>query len=158
MRRGVVGIKRLDTLNFWVYTKLWLKNRYFFRSAGACPPRSLHGEGQAPRPTGQPALPPHRSAGACPPRSLDCARHGEGNPLGCACGIRGPSYDERRLSAAAAPVVAPPYCIETRRSLLRGTQVCRILDGKNALPLTSAERPREQQKKIKEDKPCQRLH
>ena len=47
MRRGVVGIKKLDTLNFWVYTKLWLKNRYFFRSAGACPPRSLHGEGQA---------------------------------------------------------------------------------------------------------------
>ena len=23
------------------------ENRYFYRSAGACPPRSLHGEGQA---------------------------------------------------------------------------------------------------------------
>ena len=57
----------------------------------------------------------HRSAGACPPRSL----HGEGNPLGCACGIRGPSpYDEGGLSAAAAPAGAPPYCIETGRSLL----------------------------------------
>ena len=29
-------------------------------------------------------------------------------------------YDERGLSAAA-PVGAPPYCIETRRSLLPGT-------------------------------------
>ena len=35
----------------------------------------------------------YRSAGACPPRALDssCASDGEGNPLGCACGIRGPS-------------------------------------------------------------------
>ena len=31
-----------------------------------------------------------RSAGACPPRSLGRPEHGEGNPLGCACGIRGP--------------------------------------------------------------------
>ena len=37
----------------------------------------------------------YRSAGACPPRALECADDGEGNPLGCACGIRGPSpYDE----------------------------------------------------------------
>ena len=61
----------------------------------------------------------HRSAGACPPRALDCAcmHDGEGNPLACACGIRGPKpYDEgwrffrERL----------PNCIETRRSLLPG--------------------------------------
>ena len=32
----------------------------------------------------------YRSAGACPPRTLECADDGEGNPLGCACGIRGP--------------------------------------------------------------------
>ena len=37
----------------------------------------------------------HRSAGACPPRSLDCADDGKGNPLACACGMRGPKpYDE----------------------------------------------------------------
>ena len=29
-------------------------------------------------------------------------------------------YDEGGLSAAAAPVGAQPYCIETRRALLRG--------------------------------------
>ena len=29
-------------------------------------------------------------------------------------------YDEGGLSAAAPPVGTPPYCIETRRSLLRG--------------------------------------
>ena len=32
-------------------------------------------------------------------------------------------YDEGRLSAAAAPVGAPLYCIETRRSLLPGTSL-----------------------------------
>ncbi len=38
-----------------------------------------------------------RSAGACPPRALECADAGEGNPLGCAWGIRGPKpYDEGR--------------------------------------------------------------
>ena len=31
-----------------------------------------------------------RSAGACPPRLLECADDGEGNPLACTCGIRGP--------------------------------------------------------------------
>ena len=33
-----------------------------------------------------------RSAGACPPRALDaaCTHDGEGNPLACACGMRGP--------------------------------------------------------------------
>ena len=45
----------------------------------------------------------YRSAGACPPRSL----HGEGNPLGCACGNRGPKpYDERK--AASTTVVRGP--------------------------------------------------
>ena len=33
----------------------------------------------------------NRSAGACPPRLSGGPQHGEGNPLGCACGIRGPS-------------------------------------------------------------------
>ena len=48
------------------------------------------------------------------------ADDGEGNPLACACGIRGPSpYDEGGLSAAAPPVGAPPYCIEPRRALLQ---------------------------------------
>ena len=62
-----------------------------------------------------------RSAGACPPRALNCADDGEGNPLACADGMRGPSrYDEGGLSAAAAPGGAPSYCIETGRSLLRG--------------------------------------
>ena len=32
---------------------------------------------------------------------------------------RQPHYDEGGPSAAAAPVGAPPYCIETGRSLLR---------------------------------------
>ena len=39
----------------------------------------------------------HRSAGACPPRSFvaremfqRCGWHGEGNPLACTCGMRGP--------------------------------------------------------------------
>ena len=33
----------------------------------------------------------YRSAGACPPRRYDDPRHGEGNPLACACGnLRGP--------------------------------------------------------------------
>ena len=55
-----------------------------------------------------------RSAGACPPRALARADDGEGNPLGCACGIRGPSpYDEEGF-------LLPPYCIETGRSLLPG--------------------------------------
>ena len=30
----------------------------------------------------------HRSAGACPPRSLECARHGEGQALALRCGWR----------------------------------------------------------------------
>ena len=69
---------------------------FFFRSAGACPPRSLHGEGhplacacgiRGPSPYGEGDCFFYRSAGACPPRSL----HGEGNPLACACGIRGPA-------------------------------------------------------------------
>ena len=46
----------------------------------------------------------HRSAGACPPRALGCAdaSDGEGNPLACAYGMRGPKpYDEEEgLSAA----------------------------------------------------------
>ena len=62
-----------------------------------------------------------RSAGACPPRSLECADAGEGHPLGCACGIRGPSPAMKGgLSANAAPGGATPYCIETGRSLLPG--------------------------------------
>ena len=40
------------------------------------------------------------------------AWHGEGQ-------VFLPPYDEGGLSAAAAPVGAPPYCIETGRSLLR---------------------------------------
>ena len=43
----------------------------------------------------------NRSAGACPPRTLECADDGEGNPLACTCGMRGPSpYDEGAPSAA----------------------------------------------------------
>ena len=42
--------------------------------AGACPPRGKNTSC-------------YRSAGACPPRSL----HGAGNPLACACGMRGPA-------------------------------------------------------------------
>ena len=84
-----------------------------------------------------------RSAGACPPRALDCARDGEGQALALREGrcffivVRGPvpctrwiartmardrpsHYDEGGFSAAAAPVGAPPYCIETGRSLLPG--------------------------------------
>ena len=54
-------------------------------------PMRKHGEGQA-LALRKGAAFFHRSAGACPPRSL----HGEGNPLGCACGIRGPKpYGER---------------------------------------------------------------
>ena len=48
--------------------------------------------GTGPRPTVSRAV-FFRSAGACPPRSLDCActHDGEGNPLACACGtLRGP--------------------------------------------------------------------
>ena len=32
----------------------------------------------------------YRSAGACPPRALGYTNDGEGNPLACTCGIRGP--------------------------------------------------------------------
>ena len=59
--------------------------------------------GTGPRPTVTHAV-FFRRAGACLPRALGCASDGEGNPLGCACGIRGPSpYDEGGLSAPAAP-------------------------------------------------------
>ena len=84
--------------------------RLRYRSAGACPPRSLnrcgkrpqprdhgwllrrpaHGEGQALALREGEAFFCHRSAGACPPRSLAYPNDGEGNPLACACGIRGP--------------------------------------------------------------------
>ena len=49
----------------------------------------------------------HRSAGACPPRSLACADDGEGNPLACACGMRGPSpyvKGRRFFTVARGPV------------------------------------------------------
>ena len=49
------------------------------------------------------------------------ADDGEGNPLACACGMRGPSpYDEGGLSAIAAPGGSPPYCIESGRARLQG--------------------------------------
>ena len=50
-----------------------------------------------------------RSAGACPPRALECADDGEGNPLACACGIRGPTpYDEGEafFHRGAGPITA----------------------------------------------------
>ena len=54
---------------------------------------------------------------------------GEENPLACACGMRGPKpYDEGRLSAAAAPVGAPPCCIETRGTRLRRHRLHRDKD------------------------------
>ena len=66
---------------------------FFYRSAGACPPRALDcvndGEGNSqarvawrgtgPRPTGRGVAFFYRSAGACPPRALECADDGEGN-------------------------------------------------------------------------------
>ena len=58
------------------------RSRSGYRSAGACPPRSWQ-------------LSKVRSAGACPPRSLGSPRHGAGNPLACACGMRGPKPYER---------------------------------------------------------------
>ena len=106
------------------------------RSAGDRPTRMSgkpqHSEGQALALRGRgarfsPKKPSrYRSAGACPPRSFDDqgyspfrSLHGEGNPLACTCGIRGPKpYDAGGPSAAAAPGGTPPYCIETRRSLL----------------------------------------
>ena len=42
----------------------------------------------------------------------------------CMARDRPSPYDEGRLSAIAAPVGAPPYCIETRRALLPGKQNC----------------------------------
>ena len=74
------------------------------RSAGACPPRALEcaerWRGTGPRPTVTHTV-FYRSAGACPPRASSYVDDGEGHPLGCACGIRGPKpYDEGRLSAA----------------------------------------------------------
>ena len=103
-----------------------------------------HGEGQALALREGEAFFSHRSAGACPPRTLDCADDGEGQALALREGeaffltvARGPvprerwsaramardrpsPYDEGGLSAAAPPVGAPSYCIETRRSRLRG--------------------------------------
>ena len=56
----------------------WLKNRFFYRSAGACPPRALSctgaRRGTGPCPTVRERRFFPRSAGACPPRSLSCTR------------------------------------------------------------------------------------
>ena len=49
------------------------KGTVFYRSAGACPPRSQHSEGQALALREEEAF-FNRSAGACPPRS----QHSEG--------------------------------------------------------------------------------
>ena len=55
----------------------------------------------------------HRSAVACPPRSLDCADDGEGNPLGCAYGIRGPSpYDEGAAFFYRSAGACPPRSLD----------------------------------------------
>ena len=66
----------------------------------------------------------YRHSGPKGPEEQDtffCVNDGEGNPLACTCGMRGPKpYGEGGLSAAAAPGSAPPYCIETGRSLLPG--------------------------------------
>ena len=92
-----------------------------------------------------------RSAGACPPRSWDCADAGKANPLACACGnLRGPKpYDEgdfcRCCSGRRAALlhrdqeVSPTVLhqdrasrqehIETGRSLLRGHRLHRDRDG-----------------------------
>ena len=55
----------------------------------------------------------YRSAGACPPRVLECADNGEGNPLACAYGIRGPKpYGEGRFSARSAGA-CPPRALDS---------------------------------------------
>ena len=72
--------------------------------------------GTGPRPTMKGSSLAYRSAGACPPRSLDCADDGEGNPLGCACGIRGPKpYDE------GAPIASRPGGLSYRLNWLSVT-------------------------------------
>ena len=82
-----------------------------------------------PSPYGERRLFSTRSAGACPPRSLDCAcmHDGEGNPLACACGMRGPKpYGERGIFSARSAGACPPRSLEcaddikTGMSLLRG--------------------------------------
>ena len=120
---------------------------HFYRSAGACPPRSLHGEGnplacadgmRGPSPYVKGRHFSHRSAGACPPRSL----HGAGNPLASACGIRGPKpyvkgrrFFHRSAGAYHRDVerdMKAPQLIGIRRS--RTTVINTVLSGPEVPP------------------------
>ena len=58
----------------------------------------------------------YRSAGACPPRTLERSNGGERNPLACACGMRGPSpYGERGgVSPTVARGPVPRECPRPR--------------------------------------------
>ena len=71
-----------------------------YRSAGACPPRSLRRNEKHPQPGGH-------------GRFLFRLMHGEGNPLACACGRRGPKpYGSQRgflrFTVARGPVPRDP--------------------------------------------------
>ena len=92
-------------------------NPFPVRRARACPSRTLQTRflsvGRGPVPRERSDLSPIRSARACPSRS----RSSSDGVLGLT-DLR--YVFSRGLSAAAVPVGALPYCIETRRSLLPG--------------------------------------
>ena len=95
--------------------RFWIPSRGGLSPAIARPTRKTHadqcrfplGRGTArdrPSPYGERGGFGYRRAGACPPRSV----HGAGNPLACACGIRGPSpYGERAVLDTVARGTGP---------------------------------------------------
>ena len=93
---------------------------FFYRSAGACPPRSQHGEGLS-LALREGAAFFYRSAGACPPRS----QHGEGLSLalreGAAFFYRSAGACPPRSQHGEGQVFPPPYVKGQRFFTVAGT-------------------------------------
>ena len=91
-----------------------LRRRAGYRHSGPTDLRDVFSLARAmardrPSPYGEGVAFFYRSAGACPPRLSGRPQPGEGNPLGCACGIRGPSpyvKGRRFFHRSAGPITA----------------------------------------------------